>query len=62
MSKEQTRFRKARRSAWEDECVEIGRTGDLIKIRDSKAREAGALSFSVAAVQGLFDSIRRQPR
>ncbi|MEU8801221.1 DUF397 domain-containing protein [Spirillospora sp. NPDC048819] len=45
---EDIEFRKSRHSGMEEDCVEIGRDGDLVRVRDSKAREAGTLGFPVA--------------
>jgi hypothetical protein len=51
-------FRKSRHSAMEDECVELGRDDDLIRVRDSKAPDAGTLGFSSAEIRRFFDEIR----
>lgn len=55
-------FRKSRHSNMESDCVEIGRAGDGIRVRDSKARGAGTLEFSVAATRSFFDRIREPER
>lgn len=47
MKSEDIEFRKSRHSHMEDNCVEIGRDGGLVRLRDSKARDAGTLGFPV---------------
>ncbi|TDC43366.1 DUF397 domain-containing protein [Actinomadura sp. KC345] len=48
MKSKDIEFRKARRSGMEDGCVEVGRDGGTVRVRDSKARDAGTLGFPVA--------------
>ncbi|MFD0902422.1 DUF397 domain-containing protein [Actinomadura sediminis] len=51
-------FRKSRRSAMDDECVEVGRSGDVVKVRDSKAPGAGTVDLPVDAARRLFRALR----
>ncbi|GAA1791145.1 DUF397 domain-containing protein [Actinomadura chokoriensis] len=51
-------FRKSRHSDMHDSCVELGRDGVLVRVRDSKAPGTGTLGFSVAEMRSFFAEVR----
>ena len=52
-------WRKSSYSGGDNNCVEVGATGAVIAVRDSKHRRGDALSFSAAAWQAFTGSISR---
>ncbi|WP_254715959.1 DUF397 domain-containing protein [Actinomadura sp. WMMB 499] len=58
--REQCEFRKSRHSSPTHCCVEIGRSGDVVRVRDSKAPAAGTLDLPVGAARRLFAALRNR--
>ena len=56
--REQADWRVASYSAGEGNCVEVGKAGDTVLVRDTKDREAGALRVSPAAWRRFADTVR----
>ncbi|WP_240809543.1 DUF397 domain-containing protein [Actinomadura sp. WMMA1423] len=51
-------FRKSRHSDMQSGCIELGRDDHLVRVRDSKAPDAGTLGFSIAEIRRFFAEIR----
>jgi hypothetical protein len=50
-------WRKSSYSGGDNNCVEVGRAGAAIAVRDTKNPRGGALDFSVIAWQAFTESI-----
>lgn len=56
--REPTGWRVSSYSAAQGNCVEVGKAGDAVLVRDTKDREAGALRVSPAAWRRFADTVR----
>ena len=52
-------WRKSSYSGGDNNCVEVGATGESIAVRDAKDRRGGALQFSASQWQSFTESICR---
>lgn len=54
-------WRTSSHSGGDNNCVEVGATGESIAVRDTKDRHGGALRFSVSQWQSFTESICPPP-
>jgi hypothetical protein len=52
-------WRKSSYSGGDNNCVQVGATGESIAVRDTKNRPGGALQFGAGQWQSFTESIRR---
>ena len=52
-------WRKSSYSGGDNNCVEVGATGESIAVRDTKDRRGGALQFSASQWQSFTESFCR---
>ncbi|WCN80245.1 DUF397 domain-containing protein [Micromonospora sp. LH3U1] len=55
---ERNAWRKSSRSGNNGQCVEVRERGAAVDVRDSKAPDAGMLSFKIAAWDAFVGSIK----
>jgi hypothetical protein len=54
-------WRKSSYSGGDNNCVEVGVTGESIAVRDTKNRQASAVRFRASQWQSFTESINRPP-